>query len=167
MVVNDRLHQNSGKERVGFCVSPPHPAGLLVNAIKPFKSKCLHPGGSTTNLAGKDIEGAANSHNEWDIQIVTMRCQKSLLAWRGHADEQAIGSTVPDLADDLGLLLRPEVAVSHSGKANCRMSFEHLLCRLMHRLACGPEKVRLESLSCAQRKQFGQQINPGYPLLYR
>ena len=68
-------------------------------------------------MAGKHVEGAANSHDEGDIQIVAMGGEKPLLARGRHADEQAVGATVADFADDIELLFRLEVAVPEAGKA--------------------------------------------------
>ena len=48
--------------------------------------------GRPPDLAGENIERAADSHDEGNAEIVAIGSEKPLLARRRHADEEAIGS---------------------------------------------------------------------------
>src|SRR4051794_14081341 len=113
-VFDDRSRQNPGKHGVGFRVTPPHPSRLLIDAIEPLKSQRLHTNRSALNLAGENVESPPDTHDERNIQLVTMRRQKSFLPRRRHPDEEAIRPAVTDIPDDLEFLVRREITVPQS-----------------------------------------------------
>ena len=71
-MVKKLSQQDASKESIRFGISPPHTAGLLVNAIEPFEAKRLHARRSARDLASQNIEGAADAHDKGDVQCVAV-----------------------------------------------------------------------------------------------
>ena len=99
-------------------VSPPHPARLLIDAIKPFESKSLDPMWSSVHMTSYYIKRPANSHYKRNSQIATVRSEKSLLSRGRHSNEKTVGATILDFLHHLVFLVLLEIAIPESGKFN-------------------------------------------------